>query len=246
VRLTGGRVTRTNEHGQPVGEPVTGWVPPPAPGPVELTGRWVRLEPLTEAHADDLYDAACGPGREPAWTYLAEEMPSSRAACRDLVVRRAARPDQVTLAVVPTGGGAQGIAAYLRVDPPNGSVEVGGILLAPVVQRTTAATEAMHLMAAHVFALGYRRYEWKCDALNAPSRAAARRLGFTYEGRFRQAVVTKGRSRDTDWFSITDREWRRLAPVLERWLSPDNFDDPVTGAGQRSSLSGLTSGVPAG
>jgi RimJ/RimL family protein N-acetyltransferase len=233
-------VARTNEHGQPVGDPVTGWVAPPAPRPVELTGRWVRLEPLTGTHADDLYDAACGPGREPHWTYLREEMPPSRAACHDLVVGRAAHPDQVTLAVVPNGGGAQGIAAYLRMDPPNGSVEVGGILLAPALQRTTAATEAMYLMAAHAFALGYRRYEWKCDALNAPSRSAARRLGFTYEGRFRQAVVTKGRSRDTDWFSITDREWRRLAPVLERWLSPDNFDDPAAGTGQRSSLSELT------
>jgi RimJ/RimL family protein N-acetyltransferase len=126
----------------------------------------------------------------------------------------------------------------MRVDADNGVVEVGGILLARTLQRTQASTEAMYLLAHHVFdALGYRRYEWKCDSLNEPSRVAAARLGFTYEGRFRNAVVYKGRNRDTDWFSITDAEWPRIRAAHEAWLDPANFDES---GGQRSSLSDLT------
>jgi RimJ/RimL family protein N-acetyltransferase len=129
----------------------------------------------------------------------------------------------------------------MRDDPTNGSVEVGGILLGADLQRSTAATEAMWLMARHVFDSGYRRYEWKCDALNAPSRAAALRLGFSYEGTFRQAVVYKGRNRDTAWYSMTDEDWRALAPAYAAWLAPANFEDPAVGSGQRTSLSRLTS-----
>jgi len=138
------------------------------------------------------------------------------------------------------------MASWMRCDPVNGTVEIGSILFGPALARTAAATEAMYLMAAHAFGQGYRRYEWKCDSLNAPSRAAAARLGFTYEGRFRQAVVTKGRNRDTDWFSIIDREWPRLADAFERWLAPDNLVDPETGAGQRASLAHLRHAATAG
>ncbi len=233
---------RTNEHAQPVGEPVPGWTPRPALEPVVLEGTWVRLEPLTTAHADALHDATCGPGREPAWTYLAEEMPVSPPDFERYVARRLATPGLVSLAVVPRGGPAQGVASWLRADPANGAVEVGSIVLGPSLTRTTAATEAMWLMAGHVFALGYRRYEWKCDALNERSRAAALRLGFHHEGVFRKAVVTKGRNRDTAWFALTDGEWVALAPAYRRWLSAANFDDPVSGRGQRSSLSALTAG----
>jgi RimJ/RimL family protein N-acetyltransferase len=130
------------------------------------------------------------------------------------------------------------VACFLRIDPANGSAEVGGIVLAAAAQRTTAATEAMVLMARHVFdELGYRRYEWKCDSCNEPSRRAAARLGFRYEGRFRNALVYKGRNRDTDWFSITDEEWRRLAPAYDAWLAAGNFDAEGR---QRRSLSELT------
>jgi RimJ/RimL family protein N-acetyltransferase len=208
---------------------------------VALEGRWVRLEPLTPAHAGELYDETAGPSREPLWTYSADEMPGSREAMATYVDRRASRPDLATLVVVPRRTGRpSGLASWMRADPANGVVEVGSILLGPALQRTTAATEAMWLMAQHVFELGYRRYEWKCDSLNAPSRAAAARLGFTYEGTFRQAVVYKGRNRDTAWFSLTDRDWQVLGPAYAAWLDPENFDDPESAEGQRRPLSALT------
>ena len=148
----------------------------------------------------------------------------------------------MTFALVPVDGAgagkARGLATLMRVDASQGSVEVGGILYARSLQRTRAATEAMVLLMRHVFDdLGYRRYEWKCDSLNEPSRRAAARLGFRYEGRFRQAMVYQGRNRDTDWFSITDAEWRRLAPAYDAWLDAANFD---ADGRQRSSLSALT------
>ncbi len=237
---------RTNEHGQPIGDPVPGWTTRPAPTGVVLEGRWVRLEPLSPAHAPDLYAASCGPGREPLWTYLPDEMPTTPAGYQEYVERRIANPGLVSLVAVPRGRGAEGVASLMRADPANGAVEVGHILLGEPLQRTTAATEAMWLMARHVFELGYRRYEWKCDALNAPSRAAATRLGFTFEGVFRQALVTKGRNRDTAWFAMTDQDWSSLVPAYERWLDPANFEDPEHGEGQRVSLRSLTAEVTGG
>jgi RimJ/RimL family protein N-acetyltransferase len=136
-------------------------------------------------------------------------------------------------------GKAAGVASYLRVDPANGSIEVGHIAYAPSLQRTRAGTEAMYLMMRRAFELGYRRYEWKCDALNAPSRAAAARLGFSFEGVFRQAMVNKGRNRDTAWYSVVDGEWPRLRAAFERWLDPANFDEAGR---QRSSLQSLAAG----
>ena len=228
-------MTRTTSSGQPIGSAVA-WHPAPRLEPLELDGRWVRLEPLGTEHATDLEQTVCRPEHEPLWTYLYDEPPSSAAA---YVGQRAADPALVSLAIRPCGGPVSGIASWLRQDPANGSVEVGGIVLGPALQRTTAATEAMWLMARHAFGRGYRRYEWKCDSLNAPSRTAAARLGFTFEGVFRQATVYKGRNRDTAWFSITDSEWRTLAPAYDAWLDPANFDDPSTGSGQRRSLSQL-------
>ena len=234
-------MTRVNGHDQPVGEPVPGWRPPPAPAPVTLEGTWVRLEPLSAAHASDLHVETASRAHEPLWTYSADERPASPEAVAAYVDRRAARPDLVTLVVVPRlSGRASGLASWMRADPANGVVEVGSILLGPALQRTSAATEAMWLMARHVFGLGYRRYEWKCDSLNGPSRAAAARLGFTYEGTFRQALVYKGRNRDTAWFSMTDREWQALQPAYATWLDPANFADPETAGGQRRRLSALT------
>jgi RimJ/RimL family protein N-acetyltransferase len=143
----------------------------------------------------------------------------------DYVAKLLGTPAAAPLAVVLPGEVPAGIACYLRNDPVNGTVEVGSITLGTALQRTTAATEAMHLMAAYAFdVVGVRRYEWKCDSLNAPSRRAATRLGFTYEGTFRQAVVYKGRNRDTAWFSITDAEWPAISAAQQRWLDPANFD----------------------
>jgi RimJ/RimL family protein N-acetyltransferase len=144
--------------------------------------------------------------------------------------------DPLFFAVVDAASGrAAGVASYLRIDPVNGVIEVGHLAFAPQLQRTRVATEAMYLMMKHAFSLGYRRYEWKCDALNAPSRRAAERLGFTFEGVFRQAIVYKGRSRDTAWFSVIDSEWPVLETAFLAWLDPDNFD---ADGRQRRSLRG--------
>jgi RimJ/RimL family protein N-acetyltransferase len=228
-----------NEFGQPIGSPVPGWTPRPPIGPVVLTGRHVRLEPLRRTHAEVLFAPMVTRSPRSTWTYYPyPELPDVEAFARDYLDALLGRPAAQPLAVLGPNGEGLGVACYLRIDPANGSAEVGGIVASAELQRTTAATEAMVLMARHVFAdLGYRRYEWKCDSCNEPSRRAAGRLGFTYEGRFRNAVVYRGRNRDTDWFSITDAEWALLAPAYDAWLAADNFD---TDGRQRRSLSALT------
>ncbi|WP_307812754.1 GNAT family protein [Phycicoccus sp. CSK15P-2] len=216
---------RTDEHGQQVGAPVPGWTPRPAPRPVTLDGRWCRLVPYAPEHDEPLHVALDLESSPTVWSYYPSGPHRSTDDLRAWLGRVVARPDQVTMTVLSPAGAPLGVACYLRIDPPNGSVEVGNIVYGSALQRTTAATEAMYLMMRHAFDdLGYRRYEWKCDALNAPSRDAAERLGFTYEGTFRNAVVYRGRNRDTAWFSVTDAEWPRLRTGLERWLDPANFD----------------------
>ena len=229
----------TSEWGQPVGWVVEGWEPRPVPVAVTMPGRYCRLEPLDIGrHADDLYTAnSADDGR--MWTYLPYGPFESADQFRDRMGRFASDASMVVFAVIDAASErAGGVAAYQRASPEHGSVEVGHIALSPRLQRTVAATEAMALMMGHVFnVLVYRRYERKCDALNLPSRRAAKRLGFTYEGTFRQAVVVKGRNRDTAWFSVTDGEWQRLEPAFATWLAPANFDAL---AQQRQSLSALT------
>jgi RimJ/RimL family protein N-acetyltransferase len=218
---------RPNQFGQPVGPDLGDWRPPPFPDVDILVGHWSRVERLRAAHAEQLYAGIAGVANAPLWTYSSDGPLPDPGSFREFVRRRAEEPDRVPVAIVDGEGVACGLAHYLAIRPQHGVVEVGGIVLGPRLQRTTAATEAMVLLARHVFALGYRRYEWKCDALNEPSRRAARRLGFRYEGRFRNAVTVKGRSRDTDWFAITDDDWPRLAPAYEKWLDPANFVDGV-------------------
>ena len=216
--------TRVNEFGQLVGEPVDR-VPGDPLGPVTLTGRTCRLEPLGEHHVDGLYAALCLGSPPATWTYIADGPFADASGLADYVATLLQTPDAVPLVVVLPGDIPAGIACYLRDDPVNGTVEVGSITFGAALQQTTAATEAMHLMATHAFDVaGVRRYEWKCDSLNEPSHRAATRLGFTYEGTFRQAVVYKGRNRDTAWFSITDAEWPAIAAAHRRWLDPANFD----------------------
>jgi RimJ/RimL family protein N-acetyltransferase len=159
------------------------------------------------------------------WTYLSSGPFTSSAELRSWVEARQDSEDPLFFAVVDASTArAAGVSSYLRIEPAHGVVEVGHLAFAPQLQRTRVATEAMYLMMKHVFDIGYRRCEWKCDALNAPSRRAAERLGFTFEGIFRQAIVYKGRNRDTAWYSVIDSEWPVLETSFRAWLDPDNFD----------------------
>jgi RimJ/RimL family protein N-acetyltransferase len=214
---------------------------------VTLRGRAVTLEPLdAERHTADLWRAV--QGHDEVWTWLSDGPYASEAALGRSLSTKQAAMDAVFLAIVPAetgnavppraglgppGAYAAGYASFMRIERAHGVIEVGNILLAPSLQRTTAATEAMFLMASHIFGLGYRRYEWKCNALNQPSRRAALRLGFTFEGIFRQHMVIKGQSRDTAWFSMLDSEWPARKRAFEAWLEPANFDDEGR---QRQSL----------
>jgi RimJ/RimL family protein N-acetyltransferase len=185
-----------------------------------------------------LWDAYSLDTEQRGWTYLGHGPYETFEPFAAWVRHASSTPDPLFLALTVESRGAVGLAAYLRITPEAGTIEVGHIHLSPLLQRTAAATEAMFLMMQQAFALGYRRYEWKCDSLNAPSRAAAERLGFTFEGIFRQALVYKGRNRDTAWYSIIDREWPSLREAFEQWLAPTNFD---AGGRQRVRLSDLVS-----
>lgn len=202
-----------------------------------MQGHRCRLEPLdADRHGPDLWTADGPNANHRNWTYHLHGPYERQEDFTAWLTRAATMTDPLFFAVV-TDEGAVGFASYLRIAPEMGSVEVGHIHFTPKLQRTPASTEAMYLMMARAFDLGYRRYEWKCDALNAPSRAAAQRLGLSYEGIFRQAVVYKGRNRDTAWYAAIDAEWPALRAAFERWLAPSNFDASGT---QRVSLSSLT------
>lgn len=215
-----------NSLGQPVGFPVTGWSTRQKPPRTPITGRYARVEMLDPAkHASDLFDGNRLDREGRNWTYLAygpfERLEDYRAWLDS--VAKAEDPLFHTIVDLASGK-AVGIASLMRIDPPNGVIEVGHINYSPLLQRKPHATEAMYLLMSRVFdELGYRRYEWKCDNCNGPSKAAAERYGFTYEGLFRQAVIYKGRNRDTAWFSITDKEWPALKRAYQQWLAPQNF-----------------------
>jgi RimJ/RimL family protein N-acetyltransferase len=232
-------MSRVNRFGQPIGDAVLNWRPPAAPPREPIRGTRCDLEPLNIAqHGDALFDAnARGDGSN--WTYLFAEPPESRESYLGYMSTTFAGDDPLCFAVIDKATGqAVGVATYMRITPAAGTIEVGHINFSPVLQRTPIATEAMYLMMRRVFELGYRRYEWKCDSLNAPSRAAAQRLGFSFEGVFRNALVYKGRSRDTAWYSITDSEWPAIRDAFEQWLAPGNFD---AHGSQRVQLRWLTS-----
>lgn len=213
--------------GDPIGPLVPGWTARPRPRHAPMEGRTCRLEPLSAAaHAADLFAAQAEDADGRMWTWMPNGPYADEASYRAFAETAERSEDPMFFAVVDRSSGrALGSASYLRIDPANGVVEVGFIAFPPALQRTAMATEAMALMMAHVFDdLGYRRYEWKCNALNAPSRRAAERLGFTFEGVFRQAAVVKGRNRDTAWYSILDREWPAAKAAFAAWLDPANFD----------------------
>jgi RimJ/RimL family protein N-acetyltransferase len=219
------------------GVDVPGFVPPPLPEAEALEGRHVRLERLdADRHAADLFRAFSTD--DAIWDYLPYGPFTSASAYHRWAKEREISADPAFYAVrnLETGH-CGGVASYLRITPEMGSIEVGHICLAPEAQRGVVSTETMYLMMRWAFEAGYRRYEWKCDALNIPSRRAAQRLGFSYEGIFRQAAIVKGRNRDTAWFACIDSEWPALKECFETWLAPSNFD---AGGRQRERLSDLT------
>ena len=215
-----------NELGQPVGLPVSGEFPRPAPPRSVMRGQFCSIVPLdSKRHAPGLFRAFAQDTDGRNWTYLPEEPITSEQAFDDWMAWAETSTDPLFHTILDGVGDPVGHATYLRIQPQSAVIEVGYIHFSPLLQRTPLATEAMYLMMRRVFdELGYRRYEWKCDALNAPSRRAAERLGFTFEGIFRQATHYKGRNRDTAWYSILDSEWPRIKTAFEAWLSPDNFD----------------------
>ena len=201
-----------------------------------MEGRWCRVEPLDVArHGAELFAAYAEDREGRVWTYMGYGPFETRAEFQDWMTASCLGDDPLFHAIVERASGrALGMASYLRVVPETGVIEVGHINYAPALQKTPAATEAMYLMMRRAFDFGYRRFEWKCDARNAGSRAAAQRLGLSFEGVFRQAAVYKGRNRDTAWYAAIDSEWPALRDAFEGWLDPANFDDD---GGQRSALS---------
>ncbi|MGW1915709.1 GNAT family N-acetyltransferase [Streptomyces sp. NPDC002076] len=231
--------SRLYEYGQPIGQPLPDWTVRPVPARVTLDGRFCRVEPLdANRHTDDLYSAYAFEADGRDWTYMMAGPFGSRDDYRSYVVTVTRADDPLHHAVVDLRSGkAVGTLSLVRQDPSNGVVEVGNVAFSPLLKRTPISTEAQFLLMSYAFdELGYRRHEWKCDSLNAPSRKAAVRLGFTFEGIFRQAVVYKGRNRDTAWYSVIDSEWLQVGKALREWLSPDNFD---ADGRQKQSLSAV-------
>ncbi|MGB7035506.1 MAG: GNAT family protein [Xanthobacteraceae bacterium] len=236
--------TKSEPHpitGQPIGLPVDP-NPAPRPGPVTMKGRYGRLEKLGPEHAADLW--AVFAGHDKVWTYISADGPFvAEDEFLAFIDKRAAAEDPYAYAIIDPSDRAVGYVTLLRIVPQHRAIEVGHVLYSPALQRTRLGTETQYLLARYVFeALGYRRYEWKCDALNAPSRRAALRYGFVYEGTFRQNMITKeGRNRDVAWFSMLDSEWQERKRSFERWLDPANFD----GEGrQKLSLADLNGANP--
>jgi len=215
---------------------LTAWQGAHEPQRIVLDGRYARLEPLDVArHESDLFAAAVAPGAEARFHYLFEDPPADRNAFHAWMTKAAASGDPLYSAVIDKRTGrAEGRQALMRIVPAHGVIEIGSILWGPAIARSRVATEALFLVAEYVFErLGYRRFEWKCNALNVPSRHAALRFGFCYEGTFRQHMVVKGDNRDTAWFAMTDGDWAALKTAYLAWLAPANFDEAGT---QKSKL----------
>ena len=230
-----------NQLNQPVGLVVSEWESPPHPRPAVIEGHFCRLEPLDARHAQSLYEANALDLEGKNWAYLPYGPFDTLADFCHWIEQYCCGSDPQFYAIIDLAKeNAVGVASYLRVNPSIGSIEVGHINYSPCLQRTPAATEAMYLMMARAFELGYRRYEWKCNALNIPSRNAAQRLGFSFEGVFRQAAIVKGRNRDTAWYAALDCEWPAIKEAFLQWLNPSNFDEQ---GNQRTQLSALTAPI---
>jgi len=225
LRGSGMRDT-SNEFGQPIGFAMADWQSCEHPRGANMEGRLCRLEPIDiDRHCSDLFDAFTqDDGRN--WTYLPYGPFTQESELRDWIASSCLGDDPCFYSVIDLATDkAVGVASYLRIDAANGVIEVGHIHFSPLMQGKPIATEAIYLTMCRVFdVLGYRRCEWKCDALNRPSRAAAERFGFRFEGIFRQALIYKQRNRDTAWFAMIDRDWPAVKAVFEAWLDPANFD----------------------
>lgn len=223
-----------NNYNQPIGQRVPGWNGVASPQAMVLQGQYCDVVPLNAVtHAGALY-AANSHDNGGMWTYLPYGPFDTVENYQTWLANYCATKDLLFYAIIDKNSKqALGIASFLRIDSSNGVIEVGHIAYSPLLQRSTLATEAMYLMMDYVFTLGFRRYEWKCNALNAPSCQAAKRLGFTLEGIFRQAAIVKNHNRDTAWYSIIDTDWPVLKIAFQTWLNPDNFD---TNGQQLSSL----------
>ena len=221
------RSQHLNALGQPIGAPLTTRLPRPRPDGQTLTGRYCRLlRTDPDRDADGLFHAYSASQDARIWTYLPYGPFESPADLHRWMSATTRGDDPLFYTIQDTLGRPLGVATYLRIDPDAGSIEVGHINYSPALQRTPAATEAMYLMMRHAFDdLGYRRYEWKCDALNAGSMRAAERLGFSYEGTFRKCTHYKGRNRDTAWWAVLNDDWPARRAAFERWLEPSNFDN---------------------
>ena len=231
-----------NTLGQPIGFALPDWTPPPVPPRQSMTGRFCHLEPLdADKHAADLYTVIASDVTGKSWTYLPygpfENLEGYQAWMKEVT----AGNDPMLFAIIDnTDGKPYGITGFLRIDPKNGCIETGHIYFSERLKKSPIATEAMYLMMQRAFELGYRRYEWKCDSFHTASRQAAQRLGFSFEGIFRQAIVYKGRSRDTAWYAAIDFEWPLLQNAFLTWLAPENFDEHGQ---QRKRLSKLTAPI---
>jgi RimJ/RimL family protein N-acetyltransferase len=238
---------RMNDLGQPIGAAVEGWAGAQRPDGSEILGTRCRLELLrADRHAQALHTAYIENRDGGNWTYLPYGPFESAGAYRDWVLAHQSIEGLVFYAIIDRERETPvGVAAFLRIFPESGSIEVGHLSYAPRLQRTPTSTEAMYLMMKRVFEdWGYRRYEWKCDSLNAPSRAAAERLGFRYEGLFRNHLVMKSRNRDTAWFSITEGEWPDIRCAFEAWLDPANFDRSGLQVKRLSDFMPASAGTP--
>lgn len=208
-------------------EDLSHWIPRPKPRTEPMEGRFVRLEKLNPArHSDGLFDASAQPGGDERFRWLPDDPPTDRDAFRGWVEQVAASEDPIFFAVIDKATGkVAGRQTFMRMDTANGVAEIGHIYWGPLVSRKPAATEALFLFARHIFDdLGYRRFEWKCNNENLPSKKAALRFGFQHEGVFHQHLIVKGKNRDTAWFAMLDKDWKKLRPAYEAWLSSENFD----------------------
>lgn len=221
-------MTRVNEYGQLIGKDISDWKAPAKPTAVTLTGHSCRLEPLDSSkHTDDLFAAFSQSADNRDWTYLIIDRYESTAACRNDIENAASNPNVCAFAIIDlVSGKAVGMLSLTNISPNNGSIEVGRIRFSPLLKQSVLSTETQFLLMEYVFdTLGYRRYQWKCDSLNEPSRKAATRLGFTFEAIFRQHEIVKGLNRDTAFYSIIDEDWPMLKTAFQAWLAPENFDE---------------------